>query len=114
MVMMFLSGELMRLRQAYRDVVLPEPVGPVARMIPWLCRISRSILRSLSPEKPSRSRFTSTSACWRSSRRSTIRSPKAVGMTETRMSISRPGNPYPDSTVLGQPLFGDIQTGHYL
>ena len=45
--MMFFSGELIRARQAYSVVVLPDPVGPVARMMPWLWRISRSIRRQV-------------------------------------------------------------------
>ena len=33
-VMIFFSGELILVRHAYSVVDLPEPVGPVARMIP--------------------------------------------------------------------------------
>jgi len=35
MVMILMSGELILDRMAYRVVVLPLPVGPVTRMMPW-------------------------------------------------------------------------------
>jgi hypothetical protein len=34
-VMMFFSGELSAARVAYSVVVLPDPVGPVTRMVPY-------------------------------------------------------------------------------
>ena len=36
MVKMLRSGLLITDKNAYSEVVLPEPVGPVTKMMPWL------------------------------------------------------------------------------
>jgi len=85
MVMIFLSGELIRLRAAYRVVVLPLPVGrdeqdSVGSMnqIPEHSQLFRKEAISSRPK----------CTLLLSSRRSTTLSPKEVGMMETRISIS--------------------------
>jgi hypothetical protein len=46
--------------------------------------------------------------------RRTIFSPKSVGSTETRKSISLPAELELDSTVLGQAALGDVELAHDL
>ncbi|MNJ49117.1 hypothetical protein D3C77_443330 [compost metagenome] len=84
----FTCGVASCLRVVYSVVVLPEPVGPVTRMMPlgWLVMVCQR--RRSSWEKPSWSKlFSSTSG---SKIRITIFSPKAVGRVERRSSTSPP------------------------
>lgn len=80
------SGELIILRNAPRVVDLPEPVGPVTRMIPWGLRMTGSTFFRSSARRPSCSRVNSAEP-WLSRRRLTL-SPKFVGNVETRISMS--------------------------
>ena len=75
---------------AYSVVDLPQPVGPVARNMPWLRCISVSsscLSRVPRPMSPSVRRLSSVS-----SRRITTLSPKIVGSTEKRRSTVRPSS----------------------
>ncbi|MNN57011.1 hypothetical protein D3C81_1719740 [compost metagenome] len=100
MVQTFTSSVASCLRVVYSVVVLPEPVGPVTRMMPlgWpvmLCQRRRS-----SAEKPSWSKpLSSTSG---SKMRITSFSPKAVGRVDKRSSISPPSG----ALVLTRPSCG--------
>ena len=72
----------------YSVVVLPEPVGPVTRMMPYGSWIILSQRSRSSPVKPSSCRSrTSTSGV---KIRMTTFSPNAVGIVEMRSSISWP------------------------
>ena len=79
---------LMRSSAAYSVVVLPEPVGPVTKMMPWglwmissmISWVRRSIPNEVSSMRP---------ACLSSSR-STTRSPWPEGRVDTRTSTARP------------------------
>ncbi|CSA91012.1 Uncharacterised protein [Vibrio cholerae] len=75
-------------KPAYKVVDLPEPVGPVTRMIPcgrlikrrklsWLCAVIPKLCRS-------------RRVAFLSSKRITTRSPCDEGMVETRTSTARP------------------------
>ena len=86
-VMMLLWAESSRPRAAYSVVVLPEPVGPVTKMMPCGCATSRSKRANTSPCMPSASRLRRPSDL--SSRRSTARSPWALGSVLTRTSTAR-------------------------
>ena len=86
-VITFFSAELMRLRQAYRVVLLPLPVGPVTKIIPWVRSSSVSNLLRSSSHNPSWSSVRMPELL--SKRRRTQRSPKLVGTVLTRRSISR-------------------------
>ncbi|BCQ63089.1 hypothetical protein PBOI14_48390 [Pseudomonas sp. Boi14] len=84
-----LRSRLLRLASpAYSVVVLPEPVGPVTRRMPWgLCRaVSRRWRTAGFMPRCARSR---RPACL-SSRRITTRSPWLEGRVETRTSTSCP------------------------
>ena len=74
--------------EAYNVVVLPEPVGPVTRMMPCGLWISSRMCWSQTSPMP-RWETCRRPACL-SSRRSTTRSPLLEGMVETRTSTSRP------------------------
>ncbi len=52
MVRILISSETMVCRAAYRVVVLPLPVGPVTRMMPWGRVISDSKFSSTSLDMP--------------------------------------------------------------
>ncbi|MPN14229.1 hypothetical protein SDC9_161555 [bioreactor metagenome] len=86
-VLTLTSSVATRLSVEYSVVVLPEPVGPVTRMMPcgravrWVKRLS------VSPPMPTASRLSLLSLL--SSRRSTARSPWALGRVETRTSMAR-------------------------
>ena len=85
-VMMLMSGVLMWLRTAYSEVVFPLPVGPVTRMMPLGAatrRFNCVIWRSEAPRS-----VMSNNALVLFKRRMTTRSPAAVGMVDTRTSIS--------------------------
>ncbi len=88
MVHTLTSGVASCFRVEYSVVVLPEPVGPVTRMMPFglpvIC-VQRVLSSSLKPSSP-KSR-TSTSG---SKMRITSFSPKAVGRVDRRSSISSP------------------------
>ena len=86
-VMMLLLPASSRCSAAYSVVVLPEPVGPVTRMMPCGCAISSRKRLSTSPVMPTDSRLSLLSLL--SSRRSTARSPCALGSVETRTSTAR-------------------------
>ncbi|MCY1229434.1 hypothetical protein D9M72_417980 [compost metagenome] len=87
-VLTLTSSVATRLSVEYSVVVLPEPVGPVTRMMP-LGRVTSCSQRCASCcAKPSASRsFTAVSG---SKMRITIFSPKAVGKVDRRISISSP------------------------
>ena len=72
---------------AYSVVVLPEPVGPVTRMMPCGWWISASSCCSTWPCMPTASSVSLLPDL--SSRRSTARSPWALGRVETRTSMAR-------------------------
>ena len=86
-VMMLLLPASRRCKAAYKVVVLPEPVGPVTRMMPcgWAIRCSKRF--STGPCMPTDSRLSWLSDL--SSRRSTARSPWALGRVDTRTSTAR-------------------------
>ena len=86
-VMMLLWLASMRDSAAYSVVVLPEPVGPVTSTMPcgWAVRWVNRL--SVSPCMPTASRLSLLSLL--SSRRSTARSPWALGRVETRTSMAR-------------------------
>ena len=86
-VMMLMELASSRCKAAYSVVVLPEPVGPVTRIMPWGWAISCANLASTSPCIPTdcRLRF----APLLSSKRSTARSPWALGSVLTRTSTAR-------------------------
>ena len=86
-VMMFWPRVSRRSSAAYSVVVLPEPVGPVTRMMPCGCATSCSKRESTSPCMPTDSRL--SLAPLLSSRRSTARSPCALGRVLTRTSTAR-------------------------
>ena len=89
MVQTLTSGVASCFSVEYSVVVLPEPVGPVTRMMP--CGLADHLapaLRSSSSEKPSSLKsLTSTSG---SKIRITSFSPKAVGRVDRRSSTSSP------------------------
>ena len=73
---------------AYSVVVLPQPVGPVTRIIPFgvvisFCHASSTSLRNPNSPRPTRMFLSS-------SKRMTIFSPFGVGTVETRRSNGRP------------------------
>ena len=73
---------------AYRVVVLPDPVGPVTRIMPWGRDTSSSNSRLVLAAMP-RSSVCSLPASLSSSR-ITTRSPWLEGMVEIRKSMLRP------------------------
>ena len=87
-VMILSSISLSSLRAAYSVVVLPEPVGPVTRMMPLGFMITSIQLASVSSGMPSLLRSSWTTE--RSRIRSTTLSPNMVGRVETRMSTLLP------------------------
>ena len=86
-VMMLLRPASSRPSAAYSVVVLPEPVGPVTRMIPCGWPISCSKRASVPPCMPTASSVSLLSVL--SNRRNTARSPCAEGSVETRTSTAR-------------------------
>jgi hypothetical protein len=82
-------------------VVFPEPVGPVTRMIP----LDRERKRSKTERSPGDIPMSGRPRMRleRSRRRSTARSPKAVGTIDTRMSIS-----FPPRRILIRPSCGSL------
>ena len=84
----FTSGVASPFSVEYSVVVLPEPVGPVTRMMPLGSRVIVSQRVRSSGVKPrSVKSRTSTSGL---KMRITIFSPNAVGIVEMRSSISPP------------------------
>ena len=86
-VMMLLCAASSWLRAAYSVVVLPEPVGPVTRMMPCGWEMSFLSRASESPCMPTASRFSLLSLL--SSKRNTARSPCELGSVLTRTSTAR-------------------------
>ena len=86
-VMMLLPWVSRRCKPAYKVVVLPEPVGPVTKMMPcgWDSKCANCC--STSPCMPTDSRLSLLSLL--SKRRSTARSPWALGRVLTRTSTAR-------------------------
>ena len=86
-VMMLPAAASRRCSAAYSVVVLPEPVGPVTKIIPcgWAINFARRC--STSPCMPTDSRL--KLAPLLSSKRSTARSPCALGNVLTRTSTAR-------------------------
>ena len=91
MVLTFTSSVATRRKVEYKVVVLPEPVGPVTRMIPCglctrlsqrsaSCGVNPSAARSLMAVSGSKMRITSFS-------------PNAVGSVDKRISNSSPFGP---------------------
>src|SRR5690606_35601054 len=72
---------------AYRVVVLPDPVAPVARTIPWDRRDKDPSRCTLAGARPSGSRPV-IRGLWSSTRRAAF-SPKDVGNVDIRKSPSR-------------------------
>ena len=87
-VQRFRSTPRSTLRAAYNVVLLPDPVGPVTRTMPFGLASSRRSGVSTSPLKPSLSRSSETPR-WSSTRTTTL-SPCVPGSVETRRSIVRP------------------------
>ena len=88
-VAIFTPGLFNRFRQVYKDTVLPEPVGPVTRIMPYgrpIACNSRSFSSGSYP-KASMPSF----ALLGSRIRITIFSPNKVGSVLTRKSITRSG-----------------------
>ena len=88
MVVMFTVGLLSILRRAYKVVVLPEPVGPVTRIIPngFLAadiKISWSLPETPKSEKVKPLTYSAKSL-------TVIFSPSRTGITETRISTFSP------------------------
>ena len=115
-VMMLVSGVLIFEIAEYSVFVLPLPVGPVTSTMPHGRRIAASNLASDSGSNPS---FVMSSISLSlSSRRMTIFSPKSVGRTETRKSISFGDAALVeadlDAAVLRQALLGDVELRHDL
>ena len=112
-VMMLRLLSLMRSSAAYSVVVLPEPVGPVTRMMPCGLWMS-SIHHLLRLPRPCRAiRDLRRPACLSSSR-STTRSPCPEGMVDTRTSTARPAILQGNAAVLWQSLFRDVELRHDL
>ena len=86
-VMMLLAPASSRCKAEYSVVVLPEPVGPVTKIMPCGCVTRSSKRRSTSPCMPTDSRLSLLSLL--SSNRSTARSPWALGKVLTRTSTAR-------------------------
>ena len=82
------SRELIWLIPAYKVVLLPEPVGPVTKIMPWGLLIKSENKARFSAVIPKSSRF--KRALFLSSKRSTTRSPKLDGIVDTRTSTARP------------------------
>ena len=84
-MIILMSGLLMDCKTAYKVVVLPLPVGPVTRMIPlgeatsFLISLRRPGLRPISESSSNEPDL------FKSLR--TTRSPKAVGIVDTRRSM---------------------------
>ena len=85
---MFTSGFARYFSAEYSVVVLPLPVGPVTRMMPVV--LDRKLKNSGSSTSENPSWSTCFSRMSGSKMRSTAFSPNAVGIVETRSSISRP------------------------
>ncbi|MOA41780.1 hypothetical protein D3C78_1637780 [compost metagenome] len=81
-------------------MVLPDPVGPVTRMMPWGWRVMSCQRRRSSTENPSWSK--SLSSTCGSKIRMTSFSPKAVGSVDSRSSTSPPSG----VLVLTRPSWG--------
>jgi hypothetical protein len=101
-----------RLSAAYSVVVLPEPVGPVTRMMPCGWAISCSKRCSVSPCMPTASRLSLLSLL--SSRRSTARSPWALGSVLTRTSTARVPMRRLMRPSCGRRFSADVELGHDL
>ena len=86
-VMMLLRVASKVCSAAYKVVVLPEPVGPVTKIMPWGCCTNEAKRCSVSPDMPTDSKL--KRPCDLSSKRNTARSPCALGKVETRTSIAR-------------------------
>src|SRR6266481_1931614 len=84
-VMMRRCTELMLLKKQYNEVDLPQPVGPVSRMIPFGCASRCRMISSCFSLRSSRSNPNCCSP--RLSNRKLIDSPFTVGMVETRTSM---------------------------
>ena len=86
-VTMLTSGLWCQARRAYSVVVLPEPVGPVTRIMPCGWLIDDWRIASWGTSSPS-AEMSGALAPPRT--RSTIFSPKCVGSVDTRRSMERP------------------------
>ena len=92
-VMIVFSGVLTVVSPAYSVVVLPEPVGPVTRIAPWVaCSASWKRARSCS-DMPSTSRSMTTASLSRM--RITTDSPRTTGSVATRRSTWWPSTASP-------------------
>ena len=86
-VMMLVCVESTLPSAAYSVVVLPEPVGPVTKIMPWGWLINCSNCASTWPCMPTDSSVSLLPLL--SSKRSTARSPWALGKVLTRTSTAR-------------------------
>ena len=94
-------------------VVLPEPVGPVTRMMPLgLLHDAAELLAAWSASMPTL--FRSSETTERSSTRMTTLSPNMVGSTETRRSTGWPPTVSSMRPSCGSAPLGDVEIGHDL
>ena len=85
-VKMFLVLASSCCKPAYKVVVLPLPVGPVTKTMPWGCSINLDSRVKFSPVMPTELKLNRVSLL--SSSLSTARSPCAPGNVETRTSMA--------------------------
>ncbi len=88
MVETLTSGVASCLSEEYSVVVLPEPVGPVTKIMPWGLRVIFCHRARSSPTKPKSLKLRSSTSG--SKIRITSFSPKAVGKVDNRNSTSEP------------------------
>src|SRR5579863_5113988 len=86
-VMILTEGFFSLWRQEYKVVLLPEPVGPVTRIIPWGCDTICQRFSETSSGIPNEVK--EVKGAFDSSNRITTFSPYCVGRAETRRSSWR-------------------------
>ena len=91
---------------------MPEPVGPVTRMIPFGCASS---FRTMAAWRSLRSSRSNPNCCCpsRVSRRRLMLSPFTVGIVETRTSMFEVPCCEIDAAILRQPALGDVHVRHH-
>ena len=112
-VMMLRSGLLSMLSVAYSVVDLPEPVGPVTRIVPYGLRYDASN-RACGLGQEARAPRARRTAWLLSRMRMTTFSPYTVGRVATRRSMLRPPTFMRDAAVLRDAALGDVDVGHDL
>ena len=88
MVLMLTSGLFKICSTLCKVVDLPEPVGPVTRIMPWGWRLAALMSSSALPQNPSDSK--DNGSLDSSKTRITTFSPSVIGNVDTRKANTRP------------------------